>query len=225
MEGDIALVEQVTALLDDSPELTDGVFDVSASAGVVTLRGVVSTFDAKWLAERAALSADSVCAVVNLVEVLLPGLEQRSDHDIAAAVLHLIATRPNADSNRVVPVIGDGWVTLSGSVADAAEKTALRRSVAMILGVTGVTDELAVDDSATPTRIIAQIKGALKRACPAHDKAIEVELHGDTVILRGTVGSEAELEDAEWAAWAPAGVAHVENRLALAPAYASTNGR
>ena len=214
MISDSTLVAQVQALIAATPEISSFALDVSADDGIVTLRGDVTTFDAKWLAERAALDAN-IRAVVNLVEVVLPGMDLRSDHEIAAAVLQVLDSRPHTVQRRVVPIVSDGWVTLTGSVAQAAEKTMLRRAVAMLLGVTGVTDELAVDESATPTRIIAQIKGALKRACPTHDHTIEVELRGDTVILRGTVGSEAEIEEAEWAAWTPEGVAHVENRLEL----------
>ena len=62
----------------------------------------------------------------------------------------------------------------------------------------------------------AQIEAALKRSAELDAQRITVETRGDTVILRGTVRSLAERQEAERAAWATPGVAVVENHITIA---------
>jgi osmotically-inducible protein OsmY len=48
-------------------------------------------------------------------------------------------------------------------------------------------------------------------------KQIEIDAEGDTVVLKGTVRSWAEREEAERAAWSAPGVTTVKNRIAVEP--------
>ena len=63
---------------------------VAVKDGIVTLTGWVDSFIKKWAAEEAAHRVRGVKAVVNDVEVKLPTSSERTDADIAAAVIRAL---------------------------------------------------------------------------------------------------------------------------------------
>lgn len=62
-----------------------------------------------------------------------------------------------------------------------------------------------------------QIEEALRRSAEVDAQRITVETAGTKVILRGTVRSWAEREEAEHPAWRAAGVSEVENHIVVEP--------
>ena len=65
------------------------------------------------------------------------------------------------------------------------------------------------------SEVKSAIEAALKRSAEVDASRIKVEADGDKVILRGTVRSAAEREEAERAAWRAPGVRLVENRITV----------
>jgi osmotically-inducible protein OsmY len=84
-------------------------------------------------------------------------------------------------------------------------------------GIKGITNSIEVKPRVAPTEIRRKIEEALRRAAEIDASRITVETNGGEVILRGTVRSWAERQEAERAAWAAAGVTKVENRIIISP--------
>jgi osmotically-inducible protein OsmY len=68
-----------------------------------------------------------------------------------------------------------------------------------------------------PTEIKQKIEEAFRRSAIVDANRITVETHGGEVVLRGTVRSWAEREEAERAAWLAPGVVRVDNRIVVSP--------
>jgi osmotically-inducible protein OsmY len=89
--------------------------------------------------------------------------------------------------------------------------------VRRIKGVKGVSNLIVLKPSAEPTEIKSKIMEAFKRNAELDANRIQVEANGSEVILKGTVRSWVEREEAERVAWSAPGVTRVEDRIVVVP--------
>ncbi len=190
---------------------------VAVKDGIVTLTDRVDSYLKKMAAEEAAHRVPGVKAVANDIEVRLPGFAERTDTDLAAAVLNALRWDAAIPTGKVDVTVSQGWVTLKGEVEYAFQKRDAERAVRRLSGVKGVSNLIVVKPQVFPTDLKQQIERALIRNAETDARNITVEVEGSKIILRGTVRSYAEKQAAEDTAWAAPGVTEVENRIVISP--------
>jgi osmotically-inducible protein OsmY len=214
------LQDRVLRELRFDPRVEASKIGVTATPnGTVTLTGTVNSYTEKLAAEEAAKRVAGVRAVANDIEVVLPGTSRRSDTAIAEAALNALKSRATPLDNIKV-IVKNGWVTLEGEVEYYYQKQEAERAVSVLAGVTGVTNNIRVrpvPHTPKEEEVKKEIEDALIRSARLDARSITVEVRGTKVILRGSVRSWAEREEAENAAWAVPGVLEVENRIEVTP--------
>src|SRR6185437_9974560 len=116
-------------------------------------------------------------------------------------------------------VVADGVATLTGNVDSLLKKFAAEDAAQHVHGVRAVANEIEVRLPSLSERsdsdIAHAVATALVRGAKHDAHKIRVEVLGRTIILRGTVRSWAERNQAQMAAWSAPGVNTVQNLISV----------
>jgi len=216
MTADTHIRDDVQRELFYTRQLNAARIGVSVLDGVVTLSGVVDTYEQKSAAIHAAERIAGVRAVACTMELRLPGPHLTTDVDLANAVANALSWSALVPKERIRICVENGWITLEGAVDTQQQKDVAAGAAAKVTGVKGVRNLIAVNPPCGAGQIKDQIEDALHRNPAVEDVNILVEVKDDKVILHGEVRSRPERDEAERIAWGTPGVSDVANHILIA---------
>jgi osmotically-inducible protein OsmY len=215
MRTDKEIKQDVEAELKWDPDIDATDVGIAVKGGVVALTGYISGYLQKYEAEKAAKRVAGVAGVANDLEVRLPKIDQRPDPDIARDAVEAIKSHLPISCNRIKITVGSGWITLEGEVEWNYQRETAEEAVRAIQGVKGVSNFIQLEPQARPSEIKKKIEDAFRRHAHIDANNIQIETYGGEVVLKGTVRSWIEREEAERAAWAAPGITKVDDRLTV----------
>ncbi len=215
MKTDSQLQQDVMAELQWEPAVHAAQIGVEVKDGVVTLAGEVSSYAEKWNAESAAQRVNGVKALAVDMKVKLSGFGMRTDADIAESARNILSWTGTLPASAIKVMVEGGWLTLSGDVEWQYQRQTAGDSVRNLVGVMGVSNQIAIKPSLSASVVKSDIDAALKRRANADAQTIFVDVKGADVTLTGTVQSWSERDLATRSAWSSAGVRNVVDKMSL----------
>ncbi|HUH91784.1 MAG TPA: BON domain-containing protein [Casimicrobiaceae bacterium] len=213
---DSEIRSKVLAELDWDPSIDASDVGVAIKDGVVTLTGTIPSYWQEKEVERVVKRIAGVRAVAEELTIKLPGASERGDADIAQSVVSGLRFNVAVPANRIQVTVEKGWVTLEGQVEWQYQKAAAESEIKYLMGVKGVTNNIEIKPRVSSADVKAKIEAAFERLAQLDANQITIESRDGKVVLRGSVRSWEEREQAEQAAWAAPGVTMVENHVLVA---------
>ena len=114
--------------------------------GIATLRGTVGSFAQRHAAVADARRSKGVEYVDDWLQVRPLDRDRRQDAEIRGAALQRLEWDSEIPGDALRVSVKDGWVTLKGDVVFQFQSDEAFNRVASLHGVTGVTNEIRVDE-------------------------------------------------------------------------------
>lgn len=215
MKSNEELQKDVQNAIKWQPLLNAAEIGVTTKDGVVTLTGTVNSYIKKMEAETAAKSVIGVRAVVEDIHVNFGNSSVKTDNEIATEVLSALKWSWTVPNDKVTVKVDNGWISLDGNVEWNYQRDAAKNCIVNLTGVKGVTNNLKINSITTDEIEKTAIEKALASSWLVDDRNLQVNVHGNKVVLKGAVDSLFQKDEAARLAWNAPGVNQVDNEIAI----------
>jgi osmotically-inducible protein OsmY len=215
MRSDSDIKRDVEEELQWDPEIDATDIAVSVKNGVVSLTGYSHSYADKVEAETITKRVAGVHGVANDIELRVSSFDERSDPEIARDAVAAIKSQLPTSWESIKVVVKAGSVSLEGEVEWNYSRELAESAVRRIRGAKSVTNMIKLKSKVAPRDVKNRIVAAFHRSAQVDANRITVEANGGEVVLKGTVRTWAEREEAQRAAWAAPAVTNVDNRISV----------
>jgi osmotically-inducible protein OsmY len=220
MKTDSEIQASVIHELKWDPSVSHEKIGVAVSEGIVTLSGTVTSYIEKLAAEKAARRMSGVKAIVEKIEVKVPGTFKRDDQEIAHTVLTHFKWNVQVPDDLIQVKVENGWVALSGEVDWDYQRKAAEKCIRGLSGITGIANNIRIKEKQVQPEVIKErIEEALKRKAYREARHLDIQVDGGKVTLDGNVHSFAEMENIWGTTWGTPGVTSIKNNLTIIDTY------
>jgi osmotically-inducible protein OsmY len=217
MRTDEEIKLDVDAELGWAPDVEHARISVRVADGIVSLGGVVPTHFDRMQAESATRRVHGVCGIVNDIKVVPAPTALRTDLQIARDAIDDIRADMPAVADDVQVIVRAGHVTVAGTVTWQWQRERIESTVRAVKGVDVVTNLITVRPRIVAADVKRRIEDAFRRSAEVDAQQITVETRDSEVILRGSVHSLHEKDEAQRTAWRAPGVTRVVNDIVVKP--------
>lgn len=215
MKQDRELYEDVMEQLKFTPNVNERHITISVSKGVVDLAGTVSSWIAKYNAERAVRNIVGVKAVANEIEVKWGDNLTYTDVDIAKAATEALDWNVEVPIDSIKVTVDGGNIKLTGQVDYQYQRQSAEKTVRGLRGVKSVNNIINISPKHNEVDVKKAITKEFHRNAQIDAEDVKVSIDKTKVILTGKVKSYAEYKAAEHAAWCAPGITKVDNLLTI----------
>ena len=215
MRTDHEIKRDVESELEWDPELDATDIAVTVKGGVVALSGYIRRYADKYIAERVAKRVAGVHGVADDIEVRLPSSDKVADPEIARDAVAAIRAQLPYLADKIQVIVNEGWVTLEGDVEWNFERDRAQAAVRHLKGVKSVGNQIHVKPKVMPAEVKRQIEEAFRRNAEVDAQHITVEASDGELLLKGSVRTWAERQEAQRVAWSAPGVTKVVNQITV----------
>jgi osmotically-inducible protein OsmY len=222
MKADLG--EAVAEELRLDSRIDDDRIIVSCLDSAIMLRGVVRTYAEKCRAALIAGEVRGVSRVANELEVRLTIGSTRTDEGLERLTATIIQNHCALNDPLPRVSVRNGWLTIEGVVATAAQKRAAEESLREVTGVRGITNRIEVAARLTIAGEAALFRETVQRRGPAVEK-LRIEIAGATMTLHAAVASVAARDALIDLASCMRGIARVKDDVVVQPPEVASIGR
>ena len=199
--------------LSFDPMVDSGDIAVMNINGDVTLTGTVPSYPQYLAAAAGARRVVGVTGVHNHLEVVLPDSNYRDDVKLVTAANNALTQNVTVPDG-VEATAEDGTITLTGIASYGTERAAAEATVAGLVGVRNVYDDIDIAYAADPVDVDLHVQEALDRSALVADGSdVKTDTKDGTITLTGHVRTWAEHDAVVGAAQMAVGVIDVADNI------------